>query len=180
MLSEGPIFKTDLVLNFLLSSWVKSSELFTRASYQRYLEILRRTGIRFLKQFPVNERRNYWSQLNGAPAHNSPDVHLELSIIFQNRWIGPKGSWREPPLSPDSTPLDFLWGFIFSWYLHFFQSSISQNRGEIATDNINEKFYEPCTQGGNPILCLGTLKTWYPIKLYLMWQFSITLRKPRI
>lgn len=80
---------------------------------QRYLEILRETVIPFLEEFPRDERSNFWYQLDGAPAHSSRNVHLELTRIFEDRWIGPNGPWRWPPRSPDLTPLDFfLWGFI--------------------------------------------------------------------
>lgn len=81
----------------------------------KYLEILRETVTQFIEEFPIDERQNFWYQLDGAPAHSSEVVYLELCRMFEDRWIGPNGPWRWPPRSPDLTPLDFyLWGYIKS------------------------------------------------------------------
>lgn len=81
----------------------------------RFLEILRGTVSEFLDELPLNILRDCWYQLDGAPAHSSRDVYLELTNMFEDRWIGRNGPWRWPPRSPDLTPLDFyLWGYIKS------------------------------------------------------------------
>lgn len=67
----------------------------------------------FLDDLPLNERRNCWYQLDGAPAHSTNEVSRELYGMFDDRWIGRIGPWNWPPRSPDLTPLDFyFWGRI--------------------------------------------------------------------
>lgn len=79
----------------------------------RYLEILRVFVSDFLNTLPPGERANSWYQLDGAPAHSTLAVHQQLTLMFEDRWIGPQGPWNWPPRSPDLTPLDFyLWGRI--------------------------------------------------------------------
>jgi len=56
-----------------------------------------------------------WFQQDGAPAHYELNVRQYLDQIFQNRWIGRRGSVDWPARSPDLTALDFfLWGYIKS------------------------------------------------------------------
>lgn len=79
----------------------------------RYLEILRGFVSDFLNALPPRDRANSWYQLDGAPAHSTIAVNQQLSLMFEDRWIGPRGPWNWPPRSPDLTPLDFhLWGRI--------------------------------------------------------------------
>lgn len=81
----------------------------------RYLQILEEIVTPFLDDLPLNEFRECWFQLDGAPAHSSWLVNQQLTNIFDDRWIGPNGPWKWPPRSPDLTPLDyFLWGYVKS------------------------------------------------------------------
>lgn len=79
----------------------------------RYIDILRGTVTNFCENLPLNVLRNCWYQMDGAPAHSSREVFIELTRMFDDRWLGNNGPWRWPPRSPDLTPADFyLWGHI--------------------------------------------------------------------
>lgn len=68
-----------------------------------------------MENLALNNLRDCWYQLDGSPAHSSLDVAEELTIMFEDRWIGYRGPWRWPPRSPDLSPVDFyLWGHIKS------------------------------------------------------------------
>lgn len=80
---------------------------------ERYLHILRTTVQEFIDDLPLNDLRDCWYQLDGAPAHCGAEIENFLNNAFEDRWIGRFGPWRWPPRSPDLTPLDFfLWGYI--------------------------------------------------------------------
>lgn len=79
----------------------------------RYLEILRGFVNDYLNALLPRDRISCWYQLDGAPAHSTIAVHQQLTLMFEDRWIGPRGPWNWPPRSPDLTPMDFyLWGRI--------------------------------------------------------------------
>lgn len=81
----------------------------------RYLQILRNTVSQFCDNLPLNILPDVWFQLDGAPAHSSGEVDAELTVMFEDRWIGRNGPWKWPPRSPDLSPLDFyFWGHLKS------------------------------------------------------------------
>ncbi|MVN24213.1 hypothetical protein GO639_03365 [Staphylococcus aureus] len=77
---------------------------------ERYLQILRTTVTDFLENLPLEEYRNSWFQLDGAPAHSTQEVSRKLDELFDDRWFRRLGPWDWPPRSPDLTPLDFFYG----------------------------------------------------------------------
>lgn len=82
---------------------------------QVYLELLRTVVINFMNGLPEDIRNRCWYQLDGAPAHSTRQVYLQLTDMFEDRWIGPNGPRKWPPRSPDLTPCDYyLWGRIKS------------------------------------------------------------------
>lgn len=84
-----------------------------RLTSRKYLDIIRMVVEDFVDNLTLEEGRNIWYQLDGAPAHCTEEVSRELSRIFDDRWIRRLGPWNWPPRSPDLTPLDFyLWGSI--------------------------------------------------------------------
>lgn len=81
----------------------------------RYLQILREVVTDFIDNLPLNVYNNCYYQMDGAPAHSSHEVYLELTRMFGDNWLGLFGPWPWPPRSPDLTPLDFyIWGYIKS------------------------------------------------------------------
>lgn len=79
----------------------------------RYIDLLNANLFEFMEEFTLQERRNTWYQLDGAPAHNSGQVRNFLNLHFQNKWIGIRGFRNWPARSPDLTPLDFfIWGYL--------------------------------------------------------------------
>lgn len=59
---------------------------------------------------PLQEYQSCWYQLDGAPAHSTHLVSVELTRLFEDRWFELLGPWNWPPRSSDLTPCDFyLW-----------------------------------------------------------------------
>lgn len=77
---------------------------------ERYIQILRTTVTDFVENLSLEEYRNSWFQLDGAPAHCTQEVSSELYEMFDDRWFRRLGPWDWPPRSPDLTPLDFFYG----------------------------------------------------------------------
>lgn len=101
------------VFAILMDNRVRYTVYDENLTSEKYIQILRENVTDFLDELPLNVYNNCWYQMDGAPAHSSRDVYLELTRMFQDRWIGPNGPWPWPPRSPDLTPLDFyLWGYI--------------------------------------------------------------------
>ena len=77
---------------------------------RKYLQILTTFVENFVDNLPLTQYRNIWYQLDGAPAHCTAEVSVELRRIFEDRWFRRLGPWNWPARSPDLTPLDFyLW-----------------------------------------------------------------------
>lgn len=80
---------------------------------QRFLSFLRDELHQLLEDVPLNDRRQMWLQLDGAPAHFQIRVRRELNRSFPNKWIGRGSPHNWPARSPDLTSLDFfLWGYV--------------------------------------------------------------------
>lgn len=80
---------------------------------EKYVDILNTTVENFTDSLSLEEYRKCWYQLDGAPAHCTGAVSVELKRIFDDRWFRRLGPWNWPPRSPDITPLDFyLWGVL--------------------------------------------------------------------
>lgn len=78
---------------------------------RKYLDILKTAVEDFTDSLPIDKYLSSWYQLDGAPAHCTQEVSMELDRLFEDRWIRRLGPWNWPPRSPDITPLDFyLWG----------------------------------------------------------------------
>lgn len=77
---------------------------------ERFLEFLRGD---FLHELPLEyrrERRSFYLQMDGAPAHFARNVRAYVDEHY-TPWIGRGGTIAWPARSPDLTPLDFfLWG----------------------------------------------------------------------
>ena len=65
-----------------------------------------------LEDFPLDEVKNMWIQLDGAPAHFKKDVRAWLDSKYKKKWIGRSEPVRWPPRYPDLNPLDFFCGDI--------------------------------------------------------------------
>ena len=78
-----------------------------------YLEMLKNYVGDILHNMPLAERRDFWFQQDGAPAHYANIVTAWLNATFANRWIDRNGAIAWPPRSPDLSACDFfLWGYI--------------------------------------------------------------------
>ena len=53
-------------------------------------------------------------QQDGAPTHFWTVVRNYLNVVFNNRWIGRRGTIEWLARSPGLTPLGFLWGYLKS------------------------------------------------------------------
>lgn len=79
---------------------------------ERFLEFLQND---FLEEAPLaliqpRQRRPFYLQMDGAPAHFSRIVRAHMDANYRP-WIGRGGTIAWPPRSPDLTPLDFFfWG----------------------------------------------------------------------
>ena len=62
---------------------------------------------RLQEQFEDTE---FFFQKDVAPPHFHRDVKTYLDENMQKRWIGRRGTVEYPPRSPDSTPMDFVFG----------------------------------------------------------------------
>lgn len=79
----------------------------------RYLELLQEQIVPAIQEIAGDDFNEIWYQQDGAPAHFRVIVRNYLDVVFNNRWIGRRGTIEWPPRSPDLTPLDFfLWGYI--------------------------------------------------------------------
>lgn len=80
---------------------------------RKFLRFLKRDFWILLEDIPLNDRRNMWLQLDGAPAHFSLNVRSYLNRKFPEKWVGRSGPSIWPPRSPDLTSMDFfLWGYV--------------------------------------------------------------------
>lgn len=79
---------------------------------ERFLEFLQND---FLEEAPLvfrwrRQRRPFYLQMDGAPAHFSRNVRAHVDANY-TPWIGRGGTIAWPPRSPDLSPLDyFFWG----------------------------------------------------------------------
>lgn len=78
---------------------------------EKYLNLLREGIVPAVAaERPISE---VWFQQDGAPSHYGVSVRQYLDEIFQERWIGRRGSIEWPARSPDLAPCDFfLWGHL--------------------------------------------------------------------
>jgi len=76
---------------------------------EAYLEILRSSILPAIRA--IYENSEVFYQQGGAPPHYHRDVRAFLDENLEGHWIGRRGTFEYPPLSPDLTALDFyLWG----------------------------------------------------------------------
>lgn len=81
----------------------------------KYEAMLREQIIPAIQALSNDEMDEVYFQQDGAPPHYSRRVRQYLNQVFQDRWIGRRGSIEWPARSPDLTPLDFfLWGYLKS------------------------------------------------------------------
>jgi len=78
-----------------------------------YANVLQDELPAFIKNVPLQKRRQMYYQDDGAPSHFSQVVRQYLNHNFPNRWIGRGGTKNWPPRSPDLNPLDYnVWGYM--------------------------------------------------------------------
>lgn len=79
----------------------------------KYLDLLRNQIIPAIRNAVGNNFNDTWFQQDGASPHFSVDVRNYLNEVFQDRWIGRRGTIEWPARSPDLSPLDFFfWGHL--------------------------------------------------------------------
>lgn len=79
----------------------------------RYLQLLQEEIVPAIREIVGDDFVETWYQQDGAPANFRQIVRNYLNQVFQNHWIGQRGTIEWPARLPDLTPLDFfLWGYI--------------------------------------------------------------------
>lgn len=61
--------------------------------YEENLILLRSVITNCLDNLPLNESISAWYQLDGAPAHYTTEVVMQLFEMFKDRWFGRLGPW---------------------------------------------------------------------------------------
>lgn len=80
-----------------------------------YVDLLQSLVWPVLEDAPLQLRRHFYFQQDGASAHYSLQARRWLDSHLPGRWIGRRGPIEWPPRSPDLTPPDFfLWGYVKS------------------------------------------------------------------
>lgn len=78
-----------------------------------YLNFLQTVVSDFIDNLPLNIRRHFYFQQDGASIHSTNAVREWLDNHFPNRWIGRFSVNPWPARSPDITPMDFFfWGYL--------------------------------------------------------------------
>lgn len=81
----------------------------------KYLELLQEQIVPAIQEIAGDYFHDVWFQQDGAPAHFRTIVRNYLNVVFNNHWIGRRGTIEWPARSPDLSPLDFfLWGYLKS------------------------------------------------------------------
>ncbi|KAJ8939870.1 hypothetical protein NQ318_010421, partial [Aromia moschata] len=62
------------------------------------------------ENYPDIPDNTLWFQQDGAPPHYARSVREYLDVIFPQRLLGRRGPIEGPAISPDLTPIDYVYG----------------------------------------------------------------------
>lgn len=85
---------------------------------KNYLQLLQRNQPIIEESVPIQFRRDFIYQQDGAPAHFGLECRAWLDGNYPGRWIGRKGPYEWPARSPDLTPMDFYVWSVMKNYVY--------------------------------------------------------------